>query len=96
MAVLTPTSGTTGGSKAGENVGKDIHVKTLSKTDITQAELDSALLQIATTSTIVSVGPFTAGTTDVIGIITEGPAIADDSSNAFDITGAAWAAVAGF
>ena len=96
MAVLPPTSLSTGASKAGENVGKDIHVKTLSKTNITQAELDSALLQIATTSTIVSVGPFTAGTTDVIGIITEGPAVADDSSDAFGISGAAWAAVSGF
>mgnify|MGYP001166516826 FL=1 len=96
MAVLTPTSGTTGASKAGENVGKNIHVKVLSKTNITQAELDSALLQIAMTSTIVSVGPFTAGTTDVIGIITEGPEVADDSSNAFSITGATWAAVTGF
>ena len=96
MAVLAPTSLSTGASKACEHVGKDIHVKTLSKTNITQAELDSALLQIALTSTIVSVGPFTAGTTDVIGIITEGPAVADDSSNAFGITGAAWAAVSGF
>ena len=48
------------------------------------------------TSTIVSVGPFEAGTTDVIGIITEGPEVADDSSNAFSITGATWAAVTGF
>ena len=31
----TPTSGTTGANKAGENVGKNIHVKTLSKTEIT-------------------------------------------------------------
>ena len=94
MAVMTTTTTQTSG--AGENVGKDIHVKTLSKTNITQAELDSALRQIAMTSTIVSVGPFEAGVTDVVGIITEGPAIADDSSNAFSITGAAWAAVSGF
>ena len=96
MAVLTPTSGTTGANKAGENVGKNIHVKTLSKTNITQAELDSVLLQIGMTSTIVVVGPFTAGATDVLGIITEGPEIADDSSDAFGVTGAAWAAVSGF
>ena len=94
MAVLSVTNNAV--SKAGENVGKDIHVKTLSKTNITQAELDSALSQIAMTSTIVSVGPFEAGVTDVIGIITEGPEVADDSSNAFSITGAAWAAVSGF
>jgi hypothetical protein len=96
MAVLSPTSGTTGAGKAGENVGKNINVATLAKTNITQAELDSALTSLALTSTIVVVGPFVAGTTDVVGIITEGPAVADDSSNAFGITGAAWAAVAGF
>ena len=90
-----PTSGH-GTAGAGENIGKNVNVQVLAKTNITQAELDSALLQIAMTSTIVSVGPFEAGTTDVIGIITEGPEVADDSSNAFSITGATWAAVTGF
>ena len=48
MAVLTPL-GEQLVLKAGENVGKNIHVKVLSKTNITQAELDSQLLQIAMT-----------------------------------------------
>lgn len=90
-----PTSGKpTAG--AGENIGKNVNVQVLSKTNITQAELDSVVLQLKATTTIIAIGPFTAGTTDVLGIITEGPEVADDGSNAFGITGATWASTTGF
>tara|TARA_B100000989_G_scaffold223677_1_gene171164 strand:+ start:666 stop:950 length:285 start_codon:yes stop_codon:yes gene_type:complete len=84
----------TGG--AGENIGKNVNVQVLSKTNITQAELDSVIAQLKETTTIIAIGPFTAGATDVLGIITEGPEVADDGSNAFGITGATWASTTGF
>ena len=95
MAVISQTL--TGAGKHGENIGKNINVQVLSSTNLTQAQLDSVLEQIAQTTTIVSVGPFTAGVTDALGIVTEGDAkVADDSSNAFGISSATWATVTGF
>ena len=90
-----PTSGH-GTAGAGENIGKNVNVQVLAKTNITQAELDSVVKQLKATTTVISIGAFEAGTTDTLGIITEGPAVADDGSNAFGITGATWTTVAGF
>ena len=94
MAVISQTL--TGAGKQGENIGKNINVQVLSSTNLTQAQLDSVLEQIAQTTTIVSVGPFEAGVTDVLGIVTEGVIVADDSSNAFGIASATWATTTGF
>ena len=72
MAVISQTL--TGAGKQGENIGKNIHVQVLASTNITQAQLDSVLEQIAQTTTIISVGPFdnVGYTTDNLGIVTEG------------------------
>lgn len=94
MAVIQQTL--TGAGKHGENVGKNINVQVLASTNLTQDQLDSVLEQIAATTTIVSVGPFSAGVTDNLGIVTEGPIVADDSSNAFGIASATWTTVTGF
>ena len=97
MAVISQTL--TGAGKQGENIGKNIHVQVLASTNITQAQLDSVLEQIAQTTTIISVGPFdnVGYTTDNLGIVTEGDAkVADDSSNAFGIASATWTTVTGF
>jgi hypothetical protein len=94
MAVIEQTL--SGAGRQGENVGKNINVQVLSSTNLTQDQLDSVLEQIAQTTTIVSVGPFTAGATDDLGIVTEGVIVADDSSNAFGIASATWTTVTGF
>ena len=94
MAVIEQTL--SGAGRQGENVGKNINVQVLASTNLTQVQLDSVLEQIAQTTTIVSVGPFEAGVTDNLGIVTEGVIVADDGSNAFGISSATWTTVTGF
>ena len=53
-------------------IGRDVFIKSFSKTNITQAELDSLVQLIQLTSTVTAIGAFTAGTSDVVNMIIEG------------------------
>ena len=73
MATLTNTN-----AKAGVvYAGKMVTLITLSKTNITQAELDTCSKHIQTTATIVGIGDDTAGgfntgASDVVHVLVEG------------------------
>jgi hypothetical protein len=92
MADVTKVHGNHG---AFEAVGRDIAVSTFSKSNITQAELNDVCDFIMTTNTITAVGTFVAGTTDVVTIVTEGPAIAAGSDFG-GVTGVTSAALANY
>lgn len=102
MAVISQTLSGAGGF--GEQVGKNINVQVLASSNVTQDQLNSVLEQIAAVTTIISVsadayasdGQIDFGTADNVGIVTEGPKLADDSSNAFGIASATWTTVTGF
>jgi hypothetical protein len=75
--------------------GKMTTLITLSKTDITQAELDKCIQHIQTTATIVGVGDDTAGgfntgASDVVHVLAEGvvPAVGADYGGATGVTAA--------
>lgn len=91
MAGVTKVHGNHG---AFEAVGRDIAINTFSKTNMTQDELNAVCEFILNTNTITAVGAFEAGVTDVVTIITEGPAItagADFGTGATGVTAAALA-----
>jgi hypothetical protein len=92
MATLTNTN-------ANANVvyaGKMVTLITLSKTNITQAELDTCSKHIQTTATIVGIGDDTAGgfntgASDVVHVLVEGtvPAVGANYGGATGVTAAA-------
>jgi len=92
MAGVTKVHGNHG---AFEAVGRDIAITTMSKTNITQAELNDVCDFIMATNTITAVGTFSAGVTDVVTIVTEGPAIAA-GSNFGGVTGVTSAALSDY
>ena len=53
-------------------IGRDVFIKSFSKTNITQTELDDLVKTVQLTSTITAIGAFTAGTSDVVNMIIEG------------------------
>jgi len=53
-------------------IGRDVFIKSFSKTNITQSELDALVQTVQLTSTITAIGAFTAGTSDVVNMIIEG------------------------
>lgn len=55
-----------------EALGRDVFIKSFSKTNITQAELNSIAQEVQLTSTILAVGAFTAGVSDVVNMIIDG------------------------
>lgn len=72
---------TNGAAQVYSAVGREITLTSFSKTNITQAELDTIVTEIQKTSSVVAIGgdqtsgaPFVAGTSDVVHIISEGPA----------------------
>ena len=80
--------------------GKEIALTSLSKTNMTQAELDDALAFIQLTATIVGIGDdttggFNAGASDVVHVLSEGPAPAA-GANFGGVTGVTAAVVAYF
>jgi hypothetical protein len=82
-----------------ENIGKDVFVITVTKTNITSAELTTIVENASILTTVIAVkcaAAFVSGTTDVINLIVEGVDIADDSSDALGVTGAASTHAAGF
>lgn len=84
-----------GNHGAFEAIGRDIAITTFSKTNMTQAELDDVCDYIQNTNTITAVGTFEAGVTDVVTIITEGPAIAAGADFG-GVTGVTSAALANY
>jgi hypothetical protein len=96
MAVITNTNAKSGVVYA----GKMVTLITLSKTNITQAELDVCTQHIGTTATIVGIGDDTAGgfntgASDVVHVLVEGPVPAV-GANYGGATGVTAAAVAAF
>tara|TARA_B100001093_G_C26591142_1_gene911545 strand:- start:291 stop:590 length:300 start_codon:yes stop_codon:yes gene_type:complete len=82
-----------------ENIGKDIQVIKVAKTDITTAELTTMVEEASLTSTVIAVkcaAAFASGTTDVIHLVLEGGAYAVEGSNALGVTGAVTTLAAGF
>lgn len=80
--------------KLGNGLGANTQIVKFAKTDITQAELDSAAQELMLTHTIAGVGTadgsaFATGTTDVVYFAVQGPVLAADASNALGVTGAA-------
>jgi len=80
--------------------GKEIALTSLSKSNMTQAELDDALAFIQLTATIVGIGDdttggFNAGASDVVHVLSEGPAPAA-GANFGGVTGVTAAVVAYF
>lgn len=53
-------------------IGREVFIKSFSKTNITQTELDDLVKTVQLTSTITAIGAFTAGTSDVVNMIIEG------------------------
>ena len=91
MATLTNTN-----AKAGVvYAGKMVTLITLSKTNITQAELNTCINHIGTSGTIVGVGDdtaggFNAGASDVVHVLVEGivPAVGANYGGATGVTAA--------
>ena len=95
MATLTNTN-----AKAGVvYAGKMVTLITLSKTNITQAELNTCIQHIQGSGTVVGVGDdtaggFNAGASDVVHVLVEGivPAVGANYGGATGVTAAAVAA----
>mgnify|MGYP003964821137 FL=1 len=80
--------------------GKEVALTSLSKSNMTQAELDSCIAFIQLTATIVGIGDdttggFNAGASDVVHVLSEGVAPAA-GSNFGGVTGVTAAVVAYF
>jgi hypothetical protein len=91
MASLTRTHG----SSKVFFAGKEVALTSLSKSNMTQDELDSALAFIQLTATIVGVGDdttggFNAGASDVVHVLSEGaaPAAGSDFGGVTGVTAA--------
>lgn len=54
-------------------LGREVFIKSFSKTNITQVELNSLVQLVQLTNTVTAIGAFTAGTSDVVNMIIEGP-----------------------
>lgn len=77
-------------------VGRTVQVVQFDKTNMSQANVDSAIQFIQLTNTVTGVSEFTAGTTDTLYIAVEGPTVDDDASNAFGVSGATAATLCTF
>lgn len=75
MASVTRVHGQTGPFSA---VGRqEYQLKSFSKTNITQAELDALVTSVQQLRTIMIIGAFTAGTSDVVNMLIEGKTLGD-------------------
>ena len=87
--------------KLGNGLGANTQIVNFAKTDITQAELDTAVQTLSLTHTVAGVGTadgsaFVSGTTDNVQFAVQGPVLAADSSDALGVTGAATTIIATF
>ena len=88
-----------GFSKDLNGFGRDLHVATATvSTNMTQAKMDALIQAIQNLNySVTGIDGFVVNVATAVHIAYEGgAAIADDSSNAFGVTGCAWAAVASF
>jgi hypothetical protein len=97
MAIFTRINGK---SEVFSAAGRQIALTSFSKTNMTQAELDAVVAYIQLTASVLAIGSdatggFVAGTSDVVTIITEGPAPAA-GSNFGGVTGVTSAVVSYF
>jgi hypothetical protein len=79
--------------------GRDLHVATATvSTNMTQAKMDALIAAIQSANySVTGISGFTVDVATAVHIAYEGgPAIADDATNAFGVTGCAWAGVASF
>jgi len=76
MAIFTRVNGK---SEVFSAAGREISLTKFAKTNMTQTELDAVVRYIQQTASVLAIGSdapgsFVSGTTDVVHIITEGPA----------------------
>lgn len=57
-------------------------LKSFSKTNITQSELDALVTEVAQLNTIMMIGAFEAGVSDVVRMLVEGPGVDNGSLDA--------------
>ena len=103
MAVIQPsaTSLTTGRTELSENIGKDIQVINVAKTNITTAELNTMMETLSMTTTVIAIKgaaafDHTNSTTDAFNVIIEGGSYTVEGSNALGVTGAVTTIPTGF
>lgn len=60
-----------------EAIGRTIFMKSFSKTNITQSELNVLVEAVQMTSTVTAIGAFDAGVSDVVNMIIEGADVGD-------------------
>jgi len=77
-------------------VGRSVEILQFDKTNMSQANIDTAIQFLQLTNTVTGVSEFTAGTTDTLYIAVEGPQVEDDASNALGVSGATVATIANF
>jgi len=53
-------------------IGRTVFIKSFSKTNITQSELNLIVQEVALTATVTAIGAFDAGVSDVVNMIIEG------------------------
>jgi len=80
--------------KLGNGLGANTQIVKFALTNMTQANLDAAVQELALTHTIAGVGTadgsaFVSGTTDAVFFAVQGPVLAADSTDALGVTGAA-------
>lgn len=76
MAAISKTHNASGSFSA---VGRqEYQLKSFSKTDITAAELAALVTAVGQLNTIMMIGTFTAGTSDVVRMLIEGKTLAND------------------
>jgi len=53
-------------------IGRTVFIKSFSKTNITQSELNLIVQEVTLTATVTAIGAFDAGVSDVVNMIIEG------------------------
>lgn len=72
-----------GGAAPFSAVGRqEYSLKSFSKTNITQAELDALVTSVAQLNTIMMIGSFEAGVSDVVRMLVEGQGVSNGSLDA--------------
>ena len=66
--------------------GRSLQVLNCAATNMTQTQIDTLVQLLQATNTVSGISEFTAGTTDVLYVAVEGPAVADATIGAFTVT----------
>ena len=92
MATVTNTHDAAGQLNT---TGRALQLVSMSKTNITQAEMNAVVTYVELTGSIVGISAFIDGATDVVYMLVEGPTVAAGASFG-GVTGVTSAAVADF